>query len=74
MNFFFRGEEFRTVFKKLGDRKVFFPDSPFVTLSGTLTISQKVNIPTILSLKWLTVIESIPDRPNIYLREEKRIE
>jgi len=72
VSFFFRGEEFRTAFKKLGDLKVFFPDTPFVALSGTLTIPQKVNIPNILSLKQFTVIESIPDRPNIYLEKRKK--
>lgn len=33
-----RGGEFRTAFKRFGSLKVFFPDIPFVALSGTLTV------------------------------------
>ncbi|XP_062576667.1 ATP-dependent DNA helicase RecQ-like [Saccostrea cucullata] len=66
------GDEFRTAYKKLGTLKVFFPDVPFVGLSGTLTKEQKQAIPKQLCLENFKVIETSPDRPNIFLEKEQK--
>lgn len=69
----YRGEEFRTAFKNLGTLKVFFPEVPLVGLSGTLTIEQKIQIPKLLNLNlFFFIIESTPDKPNIYLDRCKK--
>lgn len=67
-----RGDEFRTAFKRLGTLKVFFPDVPFVALSGTLTREQKITIPKHLCLLKHEIIETTPDRPNIFLEKKQK--
>lgn len=67
-----RGDEFRTAFKRLGTLKVFFPDVPFVALSGTLTREQKITIPKHLCLVKHEIIETTPDRPNIFLEKKQK--
>ena len=69
---FFRGEEFRTAFRELKNFKAFSPDIPVVALSGTLTLKQKQELPKQLGLSGHTIIESSPDRPNIYLEKMKK--
>lgn len=72
MELYFRGEEFRTAFKKLRGIKSFFPHAPVIGLSGTLTVSQKEAIPKQLGLENFNLIEHTPDRPNIFLRKVKK--
>lgn len=69
---YFRGEEFRTAFKKLRGIKSFFPNVPVIGLSGTLTVSQKKTIPKQLGLENFHLIEHTPDRPNIFLKKKKK--
>ncbi|XP_071139716.1 ATP-dependent DNA helicase RecQ-like [Mytilus edulis] len=69
---FFRGEEFRTAFKKLRGLKSFFPNVPVIGLSGTLTVSQKETIPKQLGLEDFHTIEKTPDRPNIFIKKIKK--
>lgn len=69
---YFRGEEFRTAFKKLRGIKSFFPNVPVIGLSGTLTVSQKKTIPKQLGLENFYLIEHTPDRPNIFLIKMKK--
>jgi hypothetical protein len=69
----YRGEEFRTAFKKLGSLKVFFPNVPFIALSGTLTVNQKKTIPAQLNLSNYTLIEESPDKPNIYFEKHRKL-
>lgn len=64
---YFRGEEFRTAFKKLRGIKSFFLNVPVIGLNGTLTVSQKKAIPKQLGLENFHLIEHTPDRPNIFL-------
>lgn len=70
--FFFRGEEFRLAFKALPTLKAFFPDVTFLALSGTLTITQKQDLPKMLGLNNFKIIECSPDKPNIYLEKFKK--
>ncbi|XP_052213942.1 uncharacterized protein LOC127832477 [Dreissena polymorpha] len=63
------GDEFRTAFKELKTLKACFPSVPFVALSGTLTSEQKKNLPKQLCLSNYTVIESSPDKPNLFLEK-----
>lgn len=72
MKLYFRGEEFRTAFKKLRGLKSFFPNVPVIGLSGTLTISQKETIPKQLGLENFHLIEQTPDRPNIFFKKLKK--
>lgn len=72
MELYFRGEEFRTAFKKLRGIKSFFPHAPVIGLSGTLTVSQKEAIPKQLGLENFNLIEHTPDRPNIFLSKVKK--
>ena len=68
----FRGEEFRTAFRELKNMKAFFPDTPFLALSGTLTVEQKQELPKQLSLCNFSIIESSPDKPNLFLEKFKK--
>lgn len=72
MKLYFRGEEFRTAFKKLRGLKSFSPNVPVIGLSGTLTISQKETIPKQLGLENFHLIEQTPDRPNIFFKKLKK--
>lgn len=71
--FHYRGEDFRTALKKLGSLKVFFPNAPFIALSGTLTVSQKKTIPATLKLQSYKIIEENPDKANIYLAKFRKL-
>lgn len=69
---YFRGEEFRTAFKKLRGIKSIFKNVPVIGLSDTSTVSQKKTIPKQLGLEEFHLIEHTPDRPNIFLIKKKK--
>ena len=52
--------------------KAFFPDVPVVALSGTLTVKQKQELPKQLGLSDYVVIETSPDKPNLFLEKNKK--
>lgn len=66
---YFRGEEFRTAFKKLRGIKSIFPNVPVIGVSDT---SHKKTIPKQLGLESFHLIEHTPDRPNVFLIKKKK--
>lgn len=69
---YFRGEEFRTAFKKLRGIKSIFKNVPVIGLSDTSTVSQKKTIPKQLGLESFHLIEHTPDRPYVFLIKKKK--
>lgn len=66
----FRGEEFRTAFKKLKTLPAVFEGTPIMALSGTLTIHQMKRLPDILCLnKNFVIVQESPDRQHIFLQK-----
>lgn len=66
----FRGEEFRTAFKKLKTLPAVFEGTPILALSGTLTTDQMKKLPEILCLNNnFVIVQETPDRQNIFLQK-----
>ena len=65
--YLYRGDEFRTAFKSIADLGAYFPDTPIIGLSGSLTISLKKKLPSLLGITDYTLVEVNPYRCNIYL-------
>jgi superfamily II DNA helicase RecQ len=59
-------------FKALPTLKAFFPDAAFLALSGTMTTTQKRDLPKLLGLQDFKIIECSPDKPNIFFEKFKK--
>lgn len=71
--FSFRGEEFRTAYQRLQTLPAVF-ETPFLALSGTLTSKQMKKLPSILGLNNPLIVQESPDRNNIFLVKENKIQ
>ena len=49
-----------------------FPDVPIVALTATATAQRKKEIETSLGMHNPVIVESNPERPNIFLESKKR--
>ena len=67
-----RGKEFRRAFAEVKTLTAFFPSSPMIAMSGTLTVEQIRLIPKTLGMRGYEVISENPDRPNITLVKTRK--
>ena len=65
---FFRGDKFRVAFKELQNLTAYFPATPVLALSGSITTSLSKRLPQILGLVNPVRVELNPHRPNIFLK------
>ena len=70
--YFCRGKQFRTAFKCLRDLAAYFPTSPRLALSATVTVEMEKEIIKALGMKKPTVIKENPDRPNVFLSKMQK--
>ena len=64
--FYFRGKEFRIAFKNLPTLGSYFPTTPVVGLSGTITVELMKRLPKLLGFDVFQLIQLNPHRPNIF--------
>ena len=65
-------KDFRPCYAKIGVLGSLFPDVPIVALTATATTQRKKEIETSLGMHNPVIVESSPDRPNIFLESKKR--
>ena len=65
-SYFFRGDDFRKEFSKLGDLRGFFPTNvKFMALSATMSKKTRRDVIRILGMHKPVVIAKSPDKPNL---------
>ena len=64
-------KDFRPCYAKIGVLGSLFSDVPIVALTATATAQRKKEIETSLGMHNPVIVESNPDRPNIFLESKK---
>ena len=70
----FRGADFRKDFSELATLRSFFPNVPFMALTATASIDSINNIKKSLVMANCKVIRASPDRKNIFLVKQMRLD
>lgn len=70
---FCRGENFRPVFKKLGELTCIFDNAAHLTLTATATQNSLKELEKTLNYRNPNIIIANPDRQNIYLEVKRRL-
>lgn len=69
----FRGEDFRTAFKKLADLNALFSDAVHLAVTATMTPSALSKLKETLQLVNPVTVHLNPDRQNIFLEIKTRL-